>query len=360
VGKLSVVALAVAMALAACGGGSDGGNKDSQEVADLRAQTADQQKTIEELRQQLSADGGSTYELANQIAGLATELGTQRALISQLQAATNGGSADLALLDQKITAQQETIADILSDLTRNGGSIEEIRLDVESLRAALADQQQAINSLQGISTDLAALRATIADQQEAIEQLEQSLAALEGLSAEINNLQATITSQGQAIAQLQSSLAIGPLLIVDSTGQVAARYAGILPVADNRDSIPMAAVSVNGNVTMVPLEAGPVTATLNWSNGRRALYYPTSNCSGPPYVTYPNFYAGGRTSVVEAVGNSRVLYVGSNAPFVAMPAGSIQVGGGMPCQQSTATVAVVPLETTVNLDQVYPGPLTLR
>ncbi len=190
-------------------------------------------------------------------------------------------------------------------------------------------------------------------------------------------LASALLACGPALAQKKppAPATPGPLLVIDSAGNVAGRFAGTF--INGPDSVQMAAITVNGALTMAPigflqLADGTQSRGFGWIPSLRSpIYYSTYNCTGTPLVVVTGAtqaYLGVRASVVDLVGSSRVLYLGTNDAPTSQIAGSQRSWNyySSPefsyssCSGLGFGVPAVPLETTVVLDVLYPHPLTLR
>jgi len=161
-----------------------------------------------------------------------------------------------------------------------------------------------------------------------------------------------------------------PLVVMDATGKVAGRY------IDNSGNIGNVVISVNGANTVVKIvqdhdASGAYLSAARWIPSSIA-YFPTADCSGLPLVNAMSgetIAPGFRASHVFFDANGLVLRLAVAGPSSLR---SHQSYGYPRCDASgvcQVTGCVVEskteqqgwnVETTINLNQTYPGPLTVQ
>lgn len=165
------------------------------------------------------------------------------------------------------------------------------------------------------------------------------------------------------------------MVVVDAAGKVAGRVIGLETTL----------VSINGAHTLVrvvfPSNGSQQYGTVTWvpyDDNTQRMYFTTNDCSGPPLINTNidrsiSTRYGFRPSVVMLDASKNVmLYVGSNAPAQSTPYYSMNsysyctagpagdnCGPG-PCNVESGTVPAVPLESSVNMTQSSPPPLTIQ
>lgn len=181
----------------------------------------------------------------------------------------------------------------------------------------------------------------------------------------------SIIYSGVALAQKGQKVTLPPpLVVMDATAKVAGRF------IDNSGYIGNVAVSVNGVVTVVKITQNQDASGAYLPNARwipsSIAYFPTADCSGLPLV---NAMSG--ETIAPGFRASHVFFDASGLVLRLAVAGpsslrSHQSYGYPRCDASgvcQVTGCVVEskteqqgwnVEATINLNQTYPGPLTVQ
>lgn len=195
------------------------------------------------------------------------------------------------------------------------------------------------------------------------------------LHARMKTLLLALLLAGAGAAPAAPLQRAAPLVLADSAGRPVGRIAGTV----NNGGYELAMVvldlgSARTAVMVTPRVAveGPARG-LYWAPTLRTqVYYASTDCSGPPVVTAPTFSLayGMRWSVVDFNGGALVAHVGADVAPSMQPARSYRFWdfyapspsgfNATPCSAGADGVMGVPTETTVNLDQAHPAPLSIR
>jgi hypothetical protein len=168
---------------------------------------------------------------------------------------------------------------------------------------------------------------------------------------------AALTASGAGLAQpaAGSPAADASIVLVDSTGQVAAR-------ALNET---MMLVSVASNGVVAPAFIRPIfdadqraaSGLATWASGGSVLFTAPA-CTGSAHVPASTHGGVRATSQVETP-EGTILYVGAIGAATTVAARSILYGNGCMAVDVRQN-GVVPVVATVNLTATYPPPLAIR
>jgi hypothetical protein len=130
-----------------------------------------------------------------------------------------------------------------------------------------------------------------------------------------------------------------------------------LPLTPNSVAIPMkttAGVVVMGILTVSFTSAGN---TYDWNGSWNGVYYVNPGCTGISYVQTAVVPGSNRLQAqVRGPDGHVVLYAGAAASPVSITYASYSTNGS--CTPAVGTVSGVPVESTIDLTALYPGPLT--
>lgn len=158
----------------------------------------------------------------------------------------------------------------------------------------------------------------------------------------------------------------GPPKVYDARGE----YVGQLGTNNGVDGV---FLTISGAVTFVGVERASVGTQLSatqfqWTTSSY-IEYPSTDCSGPPVLEYNNgrptpYTLGPRPSVAVRQGADVVLYVAGEADSTTVQAWSYRTNPVMNvCKTYSASLErgqVFALDTTYQLTQIHPEPLTIR
>ena len=164
-----------------------------------------------------------------------------------------------------------------------------------------------------------------------------------------------------------------PLAVYDANGVNVGRYLGYFGTQPNQKQL-WVLLNVNGVSAIAPFGVA-------WSDTEYKLrwlpvldyntYYPNSTCSGPPLITQLGpvevFAMGARSAITDWDGTIKLYIAADAAPTdqVAYSRRLIQWCYANECTRTscyseTRTLRTWPLETVIDLDATYPGPLKVR
>lgn len=145
----------------------------------------------------------------------------------------------------------------------------------------------------------------------------------------------------------------GPIVLVDSTGKVAAR-----PLNDTVMLVSVDGIAAPASIRPIyGADARAASGTATWQSGGSVLFM-SSDCSTGAHVFSPG-NAGLRATAQVQTPDGIVLFVGSIGATRTVAVQSILYGSG--CSPvSVQQNGLVPVEATVNLTTAYPPPLSFQ
>jgi hypothetical protein len=164
-----------------------------------------------------------------------------------------------------------------------------------------------------------------------------------------------VVGAGTAFAETPDTTAAAPIVLLDSTGKIAAR-----PLNDNLVLVTLSPAGVVAPAFIRPTldEDGKAASGLAiWASGGSVLFASADCTTGAHVFSLGN--AGVRaTSQVETPAGI-VLYVGAIGTTTTIAVRSILYGNG--CRAVTVQQnGVVPVDATLNLTTAYPPPLSFK
>jgi hypothetical protein len=165
----------------------------------------------------------------------------------------------------------------------------------------------------------------------------------------------TIALAAGAPAFAQKSPPAGPVVLVDSTGKVAAR-----PLNDTLMLVAIDAIGTSAPAFISPIyDADGRTASgmATWRSGGSVLFT-SPDCSTGAHV-FSSGSAGLRATTQVQTADGIVLFVGAVGAPTTVTVRSILYGSG--CSPVTVSQnGVVPVEASLNLTTAYPPPLSVQ
>ena len=160
---------------------------------------------------------------------------------------------------------------------------------------------------------------------------------------------------GPALADTPYATAAAPVVLLDSTGRIAAR-----PLNDNLVLISLSSYSVVAPAFIRPVlgaDGKTSSGLATWASGGSVLFTSADCTAGAHVFSLGN--AGVRaTSQVETPAGT-VLYVGAIGSTTTIAVRSILYGNG--CSAVTVEQnGLVPVDATLNLTTAYPPPLSFK
>jgi hypothetical protein len=162
-----------------------------------------------------------------------------------------------------------------------------------------------------------------------------------------------IGAAAAAIAYAQTAVALEVVVLVDSTGKIAAR-----PL--NETLVLVAASGITAPASIRPIygaDERPASGAATWQSGGSVLFT-SPDCSTGAHV-FSSTHAGLRATTQVETPDGVVLYVGAVGTPVTVSVRSILYGSG--CSPVTVQQnGALPVEATLNLTTTYPPPLSFQ
>ena len=168
-------------------------------------------------------------------------------------------------------------------------------------------------------------------------------------------LRATLVAATMALGSGAAAQPVPAIVLVDSTGKVAARA---LTETHVLVTDPVSRVVAPAKIEPVQGEDGRTASGLaTWESGGSVLYT-SSDCSTGAYI-YSNSNAGYRAATQVETPSGVVLVVGAYGFTSTVTVRSILYDNGC-TSVSVRQNGLVPVDATVNLTTAYPPPLSFR